>query len=1050
MEKLTRIIIQHSFPSHIYERGLKYYQQGRVEGLSFDRYHDVWSAEVAGTENYFVEIDLSQLDVGTVSPDCECPAFHVYEQCKHIVATLLAICDMQDKYAPADEKQSTRFFEGLLKGKVTRQHDVVETMPMKVVYELSVDTINKVRLEMKTGIGHPYVVRDLRAFLDAVLSHEPLFFTKKFTYDPKEHYFLQQDIAIFRFVQKLIATGDVYTENIYHRGQSYDKRSVLIPPHGLETLLDKLTERTLSVEHNGHEYTNISVEKGNIPVEFIVTNEESSGLSLQVSGIESATYLEEYALVFKSGRFYFPEDKQLSLLNEMRAIGFHEQHLPISADMKDRFFSEVMPVIHQTADIRVSEAVQEEIIEQPLRAKFYLKMKDMSIIGSLAYHYGKYEIDPFSHAELNNELIIIRDVEKEERIMQLIEESNFRYNGTELFMDWYEEEDIYDFLYTILPKLDEYVEVYLTDDMRQLIVENEPIPSTAVSVQADTNLLEISFDISGIDDVEVEAMLQAVIEKKRYYRLNSGAIISLENEQYDSIRDLVTDLRVDPQQITDGTMTVPAYRSMQIDELVDLKKNYDPSFRKLLHQLQMPEQTTFPLPENLQATLRQYQEVGFQWFKSLSEYHLGGILADDMGLGKTLQTITYLLSEENKYPHLVVVPSSVVYNWRNECAKFAPSMQVAVISGSKEERMEKIKDAKNADIWIMSYGTARQDVDVLRDKTFHTLILDEAQFIKNHATKTAKAMQQIDARKRFALSGTPIENSIDELWSIFQVILPGFMPSLKKFRQLEHDRIATLTRPFILRRLKEDVLTELPEKIETTSVSELTKEQKDLYVGYLQQVREETSASLASSNFQQNRMKILAGITRLRQLCCHPSLFLEQYDGGSGKLEQLLAMIEQFKQDGKRMLIFSQFTSMHDIIIEELKQRGIDYFYINGATPAEDRVEMSEAFNNGEKSVFLISLRAGGTGLNLTGADTVILYDLWWNPAVEDQAAGRAHRFGQKNVVQVIRLIAEGTIEEKIYALQQKKRELIDQVIQPGEAMLSSLTEEDIRELLSM
>ncbi|MDY0394342.1 DEAD/DEAH box helicase [Virgibacillus halophilus] len=309
-------------------------------------------------------------------------------------------------------------------------------------------------------------------------------------------------------------------------------------------------------------------------------------------------------------------------------------------------------------------------------------------------------------------------------------------------------------------------------------------------------------------------------------------------------------------------------------------------------------------------------------------------------------------------------------------------------------------------------------------------------------------MRQIKAYRRFALSGTPIENSIGELWSIFQVILPGQMPAQKEFRQMAHEKIASLTKPFILRRLKGDVLKELPEKIETVSVSELTKEQKDLYVGYLRKLQQETALSLKENSFQENRMKILAGLTRLRQICCHPSLFIENYEGDSGKLSQLMETVQTAMDNGKRMLIFSQFTSMHEIIASKLQEAGIEYFYLHGQTPSKERVEMSERFNQGEKPVFLISLKAGGTGLNLTGADTVILYDLWWNPAVEDQATGRAHRFGQKNVVQVIRMITDGTIEEKIFELQQKKRALIDKVIQPGETMLSSLSEEDIRELL--
>jgi SNF2 family DNA or RNA helicase len=342
------------------------------------------------------------------------------------------------------------------------------------------------------------------------------------------------------------------------------------------------------------------------------------------------------------------------------------------------------------------------------------------------------------------------------------------------------------------------------------------------------------------------------------------------------------------------------------------------------------------------------------------------------------------------------------------------------------------------------------DFELYKDKGFDTLILDEAQAIKNHLTQTAKLVKKINAVKRFALSGTPIENSLDELRSIFDAILPGFFQNQQSFRQLSQEHIARVVRPFILRRMKQDVLKELPEKIETVHHSELTKEQKELYIGYLQKIQQETIQSLQIDGFEKSRIKILAGLTRLRQLCCHPSLFLENYEGSSGKLEQFMEIAGNYLENGKRLLVFSQFTGMLQIIREQMDQADIRYFYLDGQTPSKERVEMANRFNNGDKEVFLVSLKAGGSGLNLTGADTVFLYDLWWNPAVEEQAAGRAHRIGQKNSVQVIRLITRGTIEEKIYELQQRKRELIDKVIQPGETILSSLTEQELREILAI
>ena len=309
-------------------------------------------------------------------------------------------------------------------------------------------------------------------------------------------------------------------------------------------------------------------------------------------------------------------------------------------------------------------------------------------------------------------------------------------------------------------------------------------------------------------------------------------------------------------------------------------------------------------------------------------------------------------------------------------------------------------------------------------------------------------MKKIQAENRFALTGTPIENSLEELWSIFHVVFPELFQGLKEFSFLSRKTVARRIRPFLLRRLKEDVLSELPEKIESMESVELLPDQKKLYAAYLAKLRHDTLKHLDKDTLRKNRIKILAGLTRLRQICCHPALFVDGYKGSSAKFEQLMQIVEEAMLSGRRVLIFSQFTKMLEIIGRELALQGLTFFYLNGQTPSEERVEICDQFNAGERDLFLISLKAGGTGLNLTGADTVILYDIWWNPAVEQQAADRAHRIGQTNPVQVIKLVARGTIEEKMNELQEKKRHLIEEIIDSEEKTSTALTEEDIREIL--
>lgn len=1048
--------MQRLFPSQVYERGLDYFHQGRVTELLYDINFHVWTATVYGSESYFVEVNTKRLPHELSDAYCDCPAFRTYNQCKHIVAVLFAIGKRHKEQGVGRQVDRFQTTKDLIQSITDIQQQKratslsINRTPLQVEYICKWAYNDTLFLELKVGEKRRLVVKEMHEFLQDVFQEREHYFTKTFTYNPELHYFSPEDLELFELIMSIVRNERLYDGHSLYRYQSHisEGRSISISPLLAKPLLKKLVDRDFAVDTERDVFHDIKIVEDDLPFEFKLEKNDKSELGLAIKGMQDAIYFANYELLFENGTFYFPKKDQVSLLEQVSKLSRDNANLPIPADQADVFLSEVVPSLKKVGDVQISESVASEIIQVPLKAKLYIDLKADWITGKLEYHYGAYEVDPFNGRK-EEDVLIIRDVEKEQQIMQLVEHANFHFNGKELYIDA-DEEVMYEFLYDVLPMFESYVELFLTSDIRKFFMENEPIPSTSVRLESSNNLLEIGFSIDGIEDNEINQILSAVLEKKRYYRMDSGALISLEGDEFTSIQELMSELDLKKTDLQDGSVQLPAFRGAQVDALIDTKKNYDPTFRKLLNHLKSPEEQVYEIPENLHASLRNYQETGFQWFKSLSNYHLGGILADDMGLGKTIQSIAYLLSLKQDLPHLIVAPSSVLYNWKNECEKFAPDLRVRVIAGSPTERMAMIDPKTDDDVWITSYATLRQDIALYQDITFHSLILDEAQYIKNYATKTSQAMREIKAGHRFALSGTPIENSIDELWAIFQVILPGLMPSQRNFKQLSHSKIAMLTKPFILRRLKSDVLKELPDKIESVHVSELTKQQKELYVGYLRELQQETAQSLSSQDFNKNRMKILAGLTRLRQLCCHPSLFIENYEGKSGKLEQLMETVNNAVDSGKRMLIFSQFTSMHDIIKKKLEEDGIDYFYLHGQTPSQERVQMSERFNNGEKSVFLISLKAGGTGLNLTGADTVILYDLWWNPAVEDQATGRAHRFGQKKVVQVIRMVTKGTIEDKIYALQQKKRELIDQVIQPGEQMLSSLSEQDIRELLSI
>ena len=566
-----------------------------------------------------------------------------------------------------------------------------------------------------------------------------------------------------------------------------------------------------------------------------------------------------------------------------------------------------------------------------------------------------------------------------------------------------------------------------------------------IDIQTSGRLLEIGFEFDSIDPSEVDQVMSALIEKNDYYISQTGKVLIFD-EETKQISQTLLNLRA--KKTKTGQLQTNRIAAFQLSQLFETADNvqFSEEFRHLAHDLIHPEQ--FPLGKlQVTAKLRDYQELGVRWLSMLNHYGFGGILADDMGLGKTLQTIAFLSSvvtSDSKI--LILAPSSLIYNWKEEFEKFAPQMKVEVIYGLKASRDEII--ASNPQVAITSYASFRQDVEQYEKNQYQYLILDEAQVMKNSQTKIAQYLRKFDVPHTFALSGTPIENHVEELWSIFQIVLPGLFPGKKEFKQLSPETISQYVKPFIMRRKKSEVLQELPDLIEMTYKNELADDQKTIYLAQLKQMQDRILSS-SEEELNRSKMEILSGLMRLRQICDTPSLFLEDYAGESGKLDSLRELLEQIKDGNQRVLIFSQFRGMLDIIEKELDALKMTSFKITGSTPANERQDMTNAFNSGQGDAFLISLKAGGVGLNLTGADTVILVDLWWNPAVEDQAIGRAHRMGQDKNVEVYRMITRGTIEEKIQELQTSKRHLVSTILD-GTETRSSLSIEEIREILGI
>lgn len=1112
--QLTKRIIKLMCGAGPYSRGENYYLRGKVKfaepAPAAGRIAPgSYKAAVKGSSTYQVMVHLDAN--GDVDGECDCPAFYTYEgKCKHIAAVLLALHDLSagSEAPPVKAYASALESEAPLPGQlVPRRSQPAErassarspasVMLMKSVLELfdrkpvkpsgslphfesreqlEVQFICRpasyghrqtaVSVELKAGPKKLYIVQHIRDFLNAVEQRKRYDSSRNFTYDPALHCFKPEDDAVLQLLIRMNRTEkwhrsspDVFSA---YRSRNNADKSLLIPPDFWEAALSLLAAAPSVQFVQGREtYSGIQLAEDALPVAFHFDRESKTDYRMTAEGLESLTALEPYGYVWADGKLWRTgPDETVQLAELMRLLSaLPDKSLQIPAGEMEPFMGKAVPGLLKLGKVQIAQAVSERIVQTPLKARLYLDRVRDRLLAGLEFQYGDITVNPLEEPGQRqaSDRILIRDGVQERRILELMEQSAFARTESGYFLE--DEEEEYEFLVRTIPELEKLLQIFATSAVKTRLYTGPIQPKVKVDVDERTDWLEVKFSMDGIPEADIKRLLKSIQEKRKFHRLPDGALLPLENEAFLDIIRFINETGFLPKELKGGVFRLPAVKSLQLMDRewqggsVKLGK----SLRQMLDHLKNPDSLEFALPDSLLPVLRDYQKLGYQWMRTLAYYRFGGILADDMGLGKTLQAIAFILSmreeiRELKRPALIVAPASLLYNWRNELKRFAPQLNAVIADGTKDERSGILQESEDAevDVIITSYPLLRRDMEWYARKSFHTLLLDEAQMFKNHATQTAQAVKAVGARYRFALTGTPVENRLEELWSIFDAVFPQLFPGRSAFNELPRETVARRIRPFLLRRLKSEVLKELPDKIETVQSSELLTDQKKLYAAYLASLQQETLKHLNEEGFGKHRIEILAGLTRLRQLCCHPALFVEGYAGSSAKFEQLFELIEECRSAGKRMLVFSQFTGMLSLIGQELGRQGAPYFYLDGQTPAASRVELCNRFNAGERELFLISLKAGGTGLNLTGADTVILYDLWWNPAVEEQAADRAHRIGQKNVVQVIRLIAQGTVEEKMYELQARKRNLIGEVIQPGQEALSTLSEQEIRELLML
>ena len=627
-----------------------------------------------------------------------------------------------------------------------------------------------------------------------------------------------------------------------------------------------------------------------------------------------------------------------------------------------------------------------------------------------------------------------------------------------------DDDRLFDFVTRGVDALRRVGAVYATDAFDALAVAPPVRLSVGLSLSGD--LLDMTLDVGDLAPIELDGIISGYREKKPYHRLKNGRFIRLDDSALADLAAVADTLGLSKQELRTGRIALPKYRALYLEQLLrrraGVQFSRDEAVRALSRRLREAGDADHPVPDSLRDTLRGYQVTGYRWLRTMEELGFGGILADDMGLGKTLQVITLMLAAKQRgeggEPSLVVCPTSVVLGWEREIARFAPELRVLCVIGDAATRAALLERAGEYDVLVTSYDMLKRDVALYEPMHFRYHILDEAQYIKNSTTQNARAVKLIRAAQRFALTGTPMENRLSELWSIFDFLMPGLLFSYTKFRaRFEQpilrqqdtralERLGQMVSPFILRRLKRDVLTELPPKTERVLPATMDTAQRQVYLATLQELRGQLVGGGRLSG--QSRMTVLAMLTRLRQICCDPRLCCEGYTGESCKLEACMELVREAADGGHKALLFSQFTSMLELLRHRLEQEGVPYYLLQGSTPKEERARLVEAFNGDDTPVFLISLKAGGTGLNLTGADVVIHYDPWWNLSVQNQATDRAYRIGQKNPVQVVRLIAEDTVEERILRLQEDKWQLAESVVGVQGLSIERMSAEELLAIL--
>lgn len=950
----------------------------------------------------------------------------------------------------------------------------------------------EVLLEARIGREKRYIVKNLLEFAQAVHSGKRVEYGKGMAFEHVPSAFAPESRP---FLDLLLEEADAYIRHYEemrgHAGLPLPvMRALTLGSAARDRLFDLLEGKEVQTEDEKGAERVCRVERKDprFPVEV---EARGDGIAVTVPSAltsfrgEQRLYVADGLHLFGCSELY--TETMGVFLEQMeqggRECGSRKEKRELLVGSRDipLFYARVLEGMEALGILQSPEIDWEKYRPEALKARFEFDSDspdELRLRPTLSY--GDFTFSPLADEHVPRE--ICRDVPAEFYISRLITRyfSYWEDESGELVIRG-DEEALYQVLSEGMPQFQEVGEVWLSESVRHLRVLSPPEVSMGVSLGG--GWLDLKIETAGIDPAELLQVLSEYRQKKKYYRMKNGEFLQLSGGGLQALDSLTADLGLTKSEFQAGEAKIPAYRAFYLDSLSGDGRmklfQRDEAYGMMVRDLKTAQSVSYAVPAVLEKTLREYQKIGYTWMRTLARYHFGGILADDMGLGKTLQVIALLTAfyqekteqkaagnegsgSELPLPSLIVCPASLVYNWGQEFARFSPGIRVLLIAGTAKERQEQLEEqmrmeaSEGAQVIITSYDLLKRDRAAYLGRTFEYEIIDEAQVIKNAKTQGAKAVKEISANARFALTGTPVENRLSELWSIFDFLMPGFLYSYRKFRERYElpivknqdpealTALRRMTGPFVLRRLKKDVLRELPTKEERIVYSAASGRQQKLYTASALKLKEALAGGAWSGN---GKLEVLSQLMRLRQICCDPALCFEDYTGESAKLETCVSLIASASAAGHKILLFSQFASMLERIRERLLQEGISSHLLVGATPKEERSRMVQAFASDEVPVFLISLKAGGTGLNLTAADIVIHYDPWWNVAAQNQATDRAYRIGQEKPVTVYKLILKDTIEENLLKLQNAKLALAAQVVSEGMVSLGDLSQNELMEL---